>query len=196
MQERRILLIQGHPDPAGGHLCHELAAAYERGARSAGHQVRTIDVAQLEFPLLRSNRDWEEGPVPPSIAAAQQDLLWAQHVVLFFPLWVADMPALLKGFVEQLARPGFAFRRKDDDPFGQNVLEGRSARVVVTMGMPAFVYKFVYHEHALRALEDDVLGFIGFKPVNSTLVGLAEALGPEDLAKWLQELHELGARGE
>ena len=54
MSSRRILLIQGHPDPKGGHLCHALAQAYADGAAEAGHKLRRVEVAQLDFPLLRS----------------------------------------------------------------------------------------------------------------------------------------------
>lgn len=53
---RRIALIQAHPDAAGGHLCHALAQAYADGAARAGHEVRVIDVAHLDFPLLRSRK--------------------------------------------------------------------------------------------------------------------------------------------
>ena len=68
------------------------------------------------------------------MAQAQTDIAWAQHIVLFFPLWLGDMPAMLKGFLEQVARPGFAFTQDAANPFGQKKLTGRSARVVVTMG--------------------------------------------------------------
>ncbi|RYY91067.1 MAG: flavodoxin family protein, partial [Comamonadaceae bacterium] len=98
----RILLVQGHPDAGAPHLCHALAQAYAEGARASGHAVRLLDVAQLDFPLLRSQHAWEREPVPPGLAPAQQDLAWAQHIVLFFPLWLGDMPALLKGFLEQV----------------------------------------------------------------------------------------------
>ena len=47
-------LIQGHPDPRGGHFCHALAGAYADAARQAGHEVRVIDVARLDFALLRN----------------------------------------------------------------------------------------------------------------------------------------------
>jgi putative NADPH-quinone reductase len=56
---KRILLIQGHPDAGARHLCHALADAYAEGARAAGHEVRTVDVAMLEFPVLRSAEEWE-----------------------------------------------------------------------------------------------------------------------------------------
>ena len=51
---KRILLVQGHPDAKGHHLCHALEDAYGDGAVRAGHEVRRIDVAALDFPLLRS----------------------------------------------------------------------------------------------------------------------------------------------
>jgi len=51
---RRITLIQGHPDPAGNHFDHALADAYAAGAARAGHPVRRIEAARLEFPLLRN----------------------------------------------------------------------------------------------------------------------------------------------
>jgi len=50
---RRIAIIQGHPDPRGNRFCHALADAYATGARQGGHQVRSIDVARIQFPLLR-----------------------------------------------------------------------------------------------------------------------------------------------
>ena len=65
MDTRRILIIQGHPDPAGRHFGHALADAYAEGAMAAGHEVRRIEVALLDFPLLRSQADWLKGAVPP-----------------------------------------------------------------------------------------------------------------------------------
>jgi len=195
MPSRRILLIQGHPDPKGSHFCHALAQAYADGAAEAGHKLRRIEVAQLDFPLLRSAEAWEHGALPAMLQPAQDDIEWAQHLLLFFPLWMGDMPALLKGFLEQVARPGFAFKRsRDDKGFGKKGLTGRSARVVVTMGMPAMVYRYYFRAHAVRALERNVLGFVGIAPVHETLVGLVEGISAEDRARWLEKLRALGRK--
>jgi putative NADPH-quinone reductase len=105
---KRIAILQGHPDPAGGHFGHALAEAYERAARAAGHEVRRIDVARLGLPLLRNAQEWEWKPASGPIGDAQQTLAWCQHLVIVFPLWLGDMPAVLKGFFEQVLRPGFA----------------------------------------------------------------------------------------
>jgi len=190
---KHVLVIQGHPDPRGGHLCHALAEAYAEGARAGGHQVRTVDVAQLVFPLLRSAAEWTDGPLPAALKPAQDDIAWAQHLVIFFPLWLGDMPALLKGFLEQVARPGFAFRPGTDNPFAGKALAGRSARIVATMGMPALVYRAYFRAHSIKSLERNILGFVGIAPVHETLVGGVDQLGSAGAAKWQAKLRSLGA---
>ena len=136
---KHILIIQGHPDAGQGHLCNALADAYCKGATAAGHQLQCINVATLDFSLLRSQHEWEQGMLPPGLAQAQAAIKWAEHLVLFFPLWLGDMPALLKGFLEQVARPGFAFARDGNNQPARKGLGGRSARGVGTMGMPATI---------------------------------------------------------
>jgi putative NADPH-quinone reductase len=189
---KRILLLQGHPDGVGHHLCHALARAYEKGAVDAGHDVRQVNIAALDFPLLRSQQEWEHGKLPAALLPAQQDIHWAEHLVLFFPLWLGDMPALVKGFLEQVARPGFAFDYDDKNPFGKKGLTGRSARVVVTMGMPALVYRWFYRAHSVKSLERNILGFVGFSPINETLIGMAGNMKKADAQQWLTKLEKLG----
>lgn len=193
---KRILIVQGHPDATAAHFCHALADSYAEGAREAGHEVRTARVAEIDFPVLRSQKEWEHGALPASLAQAQQDIGWAQHIVLFFPLWLGDMPALLKAFLEQVARPGFAFVYKEGgSPFDSKGLAGRSARVVVTMGMPALVYRWYFRAHSVKSLERNILGFVGISPVDETLVGMVGNLKPEDARKWIAKMRQLGRDG-
>ncbi|HET7525175.1 MAG TPA: NAD(P)H-dependent oxidoreductase [Burkholderiaceae bacterium] len=192
----QVLLIQGHPDPAGGHLCHALAQAYLDGAREGGHEVRAIDIAQLEFPLLRSQHAWVHEPVPATLAPAQEAIRWADHLVLVFPLWMGAMPALLKAFLEQVARPGFALARDASNPMGAKLLKGRSARLVVTMGMPAAVYRYYFRAHSIKALERNILGFVGIAPIEETLIGMVDAMDDKTRAKWFDKLREFGRRAQ
>ena len=194
MDPMRILLIQGHPDALAPHLCHSLSQAYAEGAMVAGHVVRQVDGAAIDFALLRNQHEWELGLLPASLKPAQADIGWAQHIVLFFPLWLGDMPALLKGFLEQVARPGFAFSTEGGNTFGRKGLTGRSARVVVTMGMPALVYRWYFRAHSVKSLERNILGFVGIAPVNETLVGHVEQLGGAGVAKWKARMRVLGAK--
>ena len=192
---KRILIIQGHPDASQPHLCHALEEYYVRGALAAGHEIKRIHVAKLDFPLLRSQQEWEKGALPGSLIEAQQAIKWSEHILFFFPLWLGDMPALLKGFLEQVARPGFAFSGEGKNPFAHKALKGRSARVVVTMGMPAVLYRWFFFAHSIRSLERNILGFVGIKPVKETLIGMAGNMDAAAINKWLDRLEQLGRKG-
>jgi len=192
---KRIAIIQGHPAPSPDHLGHGLAAAYARGADAAGHQTRTIDVAHLEFPLLRTKAEFDHQDPPDPIRRAQETLTDAEHWVIVYPLWLGTTPALLKGFLEQALRPGFAFELSASGR-GQKLLKGRSARIVVTMGMPALAYRFYFRAHGLKNLEHNVLRFAGIRPVRKTLFGLVEARSDRARQRWLSRMERLGFQGD
>ena len=193
---KRIVIIQGHPDASRTHFGHALAQAYADGAAEAGHEVRRIEVAQLDFPLLRSSSQWRDEPVPASLVESQEAIRWAQHLLLLFPLWMGDMPALLKGYMEQVLRPGFAIGHGPVGPATDKALRGRSARVLVTMGMPALVYRCYFGAHSLKSLERNILGMCGVAPVRETLVGMVEGLDADGRAEWLGKLHRLGREAQ
>jgi putative NADPH-quinone reductase len=192
---RRIAIIQGHPDPSASHFCHALADAYEAGARKAGHDVRKITVAALDFPVLRTQEDFLSGAPSPEIGQCQADIAWADHLVLFYPLWLGTMPALLKAFLEQVFRPGFAFE-VGSNPLWAKRLKGKSVRVIITMGMPAFFYRWYFRAHSLKSLERNVLGFCGIGPIRESLVGMVEAKSDVRRKKWLARMAKFGAAGD
>jgi len=95
----KTIVIQGQPDPSGNRLCHALAAAYVECARAVGHKVQYFDAAQLNFPLLRAQEDWQQGitVTPRSLREAQAACAVAQtaKLVLIYPLWLGTLPALV-----------------------------------------------------------------------------------------------------
>ena len=105
---RHILVINGNPDPGSERLSAALASAYADGAEAAGHTVHRINVGGLDFPLLRSAAEFAAQPREPDIIAARGAMLLAQHMVFIYPLWLGGPPALLKAFMEQVARDEFA----------------------------------------------------------------------------------------
>jgi putative NADPH-quinone reductase len=135
---RKILILQGHPDPQGGHFGHALAAAYIEGAGAAGHQTQIIPIATLTFPLLRNRDQLEHEPAPDAIRRVQCVMLAADHVVLFDPVWNGGPPALVRAFLEQTFRPAFTFPdAKAGEARGffsalkqRKALQGKTARIV------------------------------------------------------------------
>ena len=119
-------------------------------AKTAGHAIRVVDIGKTPFPLLRTKDEFEHGAVPAELADAREAIAWADHLVLIYPLWLGEMPAIVKGFLEQVLRPGFAFEvsGKGWSP----KLRGKTARVVVTMGMPAVGLSMVFRRAWLEKL--------------------------------------------
>lgn len=191
---KRILIIDGHPDPAPERLGHALADAYRKGAESSQHEVLVLRVAELEFSLLRTQTDYEKGEPSQAIRQCQSMLDWATHVVILYPLWLGSMPSLLKGLLEQMLRPGFAFSAQRLGRWPVKLQSGKSARIVVTMGMPAWLYRWYFRAHSVRSLQRNILHFIGFRRVRATLIGGVASLSLGQRQSCLQRMRRLGER--
>lgn len=189
----RILIIQGHPDSSRPHLCHALADAYAQGAASAGHDVQTLQVCEAPVTFLRDPEDWKTDLGPDYARAAQAQLLWADHIVMVFPMWMGTMPAMLKGWLEQVARAPFALGNMDKP---ERKLTGRSIRVIMTMGMPPILYRLYYHAPALRLMRKNIFAMIGIKPMRATLFGLIDSASDAKRQRWLRKVRRLGARAK
>ena len=193
---KRIAIIQGHPDAQNRHYGHALAKAYFQSATEAGHELRVIEIARLDFPLLRNKDEFDHGTPPDVIRQAQETIRWAEHLVIFYPLWLGSMPALLKAFLEQTFRPGFALPNLKTESPWKKLLKGKSARIVVTMGMPAFFYRWYFRAHSLKSLERNILGFCGIGPIKESLIGMVEAENGAERDKWLHKMRVLGSKGQ
>lgn len=193
---RRILIVVGHSDPSPERLCRALASAYAYGAERAGHTVRKIDLALLDIPFLRTMQEFEHGAIPDSLEEAAEAVVWAEHFVFVFPLWLGTVPAMLKAFLEQVMRPGtaFAYPAKGEG-FAKSLLRGRSARLVVTMGMPASIYRIWFLSHGIAGMRRGILNFVGISPVRETLLGAVASANEAKRAKWIGQMRALGERG-
>lgn len=190
---KRILVLNGHPDPSADRLCSALATAYIRGARKAGHEVERIDVGQLDFPLIRSAADFKSLDVPPDIAEAQAMVKRADHLVIVHPLWLGTAPALMKAFFEQVFREGYTLAEPEAPLI--SLLSGRSARLIVTMGMPATAFRLLFGAHGVKAFERGVLWITGVRPVRHTFFGGVSDKAAKRIPGWLRKVESLGAAG-
>ncbi|WP_370125633.1 NAD(P)H-dependent oxidoreductase [Sinorhizobium fredii] len=164
-----------------------MADAYVEGASAAGYEVRRMEVAKLEFPLLRTQEDFETGALPPDLKPSQEDMRWASTGSLF-PLWHGTLPAVLKGFLEHIFRPGFAMAYKEGG-FPKRLLAGRSARIVVTMGMPRCFFFAGISARMARSFERSMLSFAGIKPIRESFFGLSFA-DEKKRSHWIDEMRK------
>lgn len=186
----RIAIVVGHPRVDT--FCEALATAYQRGAVEAGHETRLFVLSRMTFDPILHNGFSQPQPLEPDLAAAQAAIGWADHVVIVFPLWFGTLPALLKGFIERIFQEGFAVEGTIREGNYRAKLAGKSARVIMTMGMPAFIFRWYYGAPCLKMLRRNLLGFVGFKPIRATLHGMVEAVSTEQRTGWVAEAEALG----
>lgn len=189
---KRILVILGHP--AANSLCGAMADAYAESATKAGHEVRVIRLGELAFdPILHEGYGRIQA-LEPCLQAAQADILWAQHLVFVYPIWWGALPALLKGFFDRVLLPGFAFKYRDNSPWWDRLLVGRSAHLIVTMDSPPWYYRFINHMPGHHQMKKTILEFCGIKPVTITSFGPVRGSTTETRNKWISKVKTLASR--
>lgn len=194
----KIFILVGHPN-SDVTLSSSFADRYERDALSAGHEVKKLHIANLQFdPILHKGYKAIQ-ELEPDLKLVQDNMKWCDHFVLLYPLWWSSAPSLLKGMIDRMWLPAFAFRFiKGPDgktTMGwQKLLKGRTARVIITLKNLPIVERFMFGNYSAE-LVDAVLRFSGFK-VRLTEIGNAEALSPHQLASWQKRISSLARKGK
>lgn len=188
-----IAIIVGNP--VADSYCGALAEAYKQGAESGGHRVEVLALDRMMFDAVLHEGYRREQALEPDLVTARAALQAADHWVLIFPLWCGDMPALMKGFIERVLQPDLLRVHAGGGKVSWKVFKGKSARIIMTMGMPGWFYRFYYGAHALKLVKRNILQFIGIGPVRSTIYGMVETAGDEKRKEWLREIEALGHQG-
>lgn len=190
---RRILLIDGHPDPRS--FCAALASAYKAGATVAGSEVRELVIRDLRFSPNLNYGYRQRCELEPDLLKAQEWIKWADHLVWVYPVWWAGLPALLKGFLDRTFLPGFAFQKRENSVWWDKLLTGKSARIISTMDQPAWYYWLIYGAPSHRAMKKCTLEFCGITPVRITSIGPVRLSKPDFRDRWLKKIAQLGTKG-
>ena len=187
---KKVLIVLGHPNKES--FCGALAASYREGAAAAGAEVRELNIGDLRFePILRLGYK-EIQELEPDLVAAQESIKWADHIVWVYPIWWGTMPALLKGFLDRTFLPGFAFKYRENSPWWDKYLAGRSARMIVTMDAPPIYDSLMYFGGGRRTMKKAVLEFCGIKRVKVSAVGSVKSSDEAKREKWLAAVDQLG----
>jgi len=87
-------LSKAIPIQAASAFCHALTDAYAEGASIAGHEITRIEVARLDFPILRIQKDFERDQLLETLVEARDAIVLSQHLIIVFPLWHGTMPGI------------------------------------------------------------------------------------------------------
>ncbi|MFZ4463362.1 MAG: NAD(P)H-dependent oxidoreductase [Bacteroidales bacterium] len=187
---KKILIINGHPDKQS--LCNELAMRYKKGAEASGAQCKLINLVDLNFNQNLTSGYKKRTELEPDLLAMQQEITNADHLVFVYPNWWGTYPALLKGFLDRVLLPGFAFKYEGKSPLPKKLLKGKTARLIVTMDTPKWFYWLVRRSPGHNAMKKGVLEFCGISPVKITSFGPVVSSDEAKRKRWILQVEQLG----
>lgn len=181
-----ILIITGHPNRES--LSSHIADVYKTTATSMGAKVKTIHLSELDFdPVLHKGYN-EIQPLEPDLLRVQKEIEEARHVVWVYPMWWVGAPAVLKGFIERVFLPGWAFKYDENAAIPRKLLKGRSSRIIMTMDSPNWWYALAYRRAATHSFKYGILKFSGFNPVKTTTLYGIKEMNSAQLGKALEKV--------
>jgi Putative NADPH-quinone reductase (modulator of drug activity B) len=187
---KNILIINGHPDKESYN--HALQNAYRSGAESAGFSVEEVTLAEISFSPILQYGYRKRTELEPDLLKAWEKMQKADHWVWIYPTWWGGMPAILKGFIERIFLPGFAFEYQEKSPFPKQLLKGKTSEIITTMDTPVWYYKLIYRNAGVSMLKKGVLEFCGVKNRRVTYLAVLKSSTTEKRNEWLSSVKRLG----
>ncbi|WP_185290096.1 NAD(P)H-dependent oxidoreductase [Chryseobacterium lactis] len=189
---KKIAIINGHPNKDSFNF--GVAAAYKEGAAESGAEIKEIVIAKLNFnPNLQFGYQ-KRMELEPDLLNAWEIIQWADHLVWVHPVWWGGFPALMKGFVDRLFLPGFAYKYRENSVWWDKLLKGKTAHIITTLDQPGWYYRLMYGRPSVNQLKKSILGFCGVKTKKVTYIGIVRDSKEDQRRKWLGKVKELGRR--
>lgn len=187
---RKILIINGHPDKESFNFA--LSKSYKLGAEKVGAEIKEINIRELNFSPNLQFGYRKRTELEPDLLDAQDKIKWANHLVWIYPVWWSSVPAIMKGFLDRILLPGFAFNKRKDSLWSDKCLTGKTARLICTLDQPAWYYKWMYRNPSHNAMKKGTMNYIGVKKVRITTIGPIRLSKEEFRIKWLKKVERLG----
>lgn len=185
----KVLVIMAHPRTPS--LNASLAESYVKGAQAAGMDVEQLNLGQMTFDTDVHTLSPTQQTLEPDLEHARQLIEWCDHLTFVFPAWWGTGPACMKGFLDRVLLPGFAFEEKNDGSL-VGLLHGKTAHLITTMDMPPWVYRLIYRAPGHHAMKRATLGFCGIKTTRILSLGPVRDSDAEQRTSWLEESRALG----
>ncbi len=179
----KISIILGHPTP--GSFNHAIATKATETLSAIGHEVIFHDLYAENFdPIMRTAEIPRGAPAPAEIERHSAEIVAADGVVIIHPNWWCQPPAILKGWVDRVLRPGQAYRFEAGRSVG--MLKARTALVITTANNAQENEVAMYGDPLEVFWKKVVFGLCGV-PCERLIFAPVILSTPDQRAQWLQQ---------
>jgi len=181
---KNILIVTAHPSKAG--KTHQIADTYRIESEKVGHTVTVLDLYApenaLPFLSFETLREW---PKSEQQERMKRLMAAADELVFVHPVWWSGAPAILKNWIDTIFEAGFAFRYGAKGKI-EKLLTGKTGKVFVTAGGPAFIYSF-FLSPVRMVWNLGILGFCGVQVTDLQVLGSMNTGTPEERSARLEK---------
>jgi NAD(P)H dehydrogenase (quinone) len=192
----QVSVILAHP--TAGSFNHAIALKAVRALKRNGHEVFFHDLYQEQFdPLLTSVEIPREAPLPPEIKRHCLEIAQAEGIVIIHPNWWGQPPAILKGWVDRVIRPGIAYEFLEEDKgegIPKGLLKARAALVFNSSNTPAEREQSVFGDPLESLWKDCVFGLCGVENVFRKMFCVVVTSSTNERMQWLEEVEDAVCR--
>ena len=200
--DMKTLIVFNHPHE--GSYCTSILHAAEKGLKAGGHPCRIINLDKDGFdPVMRSKdlkafamagKDMDDAllEVDPLVMKYKEDLEWAEHLVMIFPIWWMTSPAMTKGFIDKVIFPAIAYTMEDGRLKSRLPLE--RVTIITTMNTPAEAYRDMFNNALEGSLINGTFKKIGIEDVRWISLNEVRQASDELRKSWLTHIEETFAR--
>lgn len=183
---KNVLIITAHPS-SHGHT-HKIANAYKEASEEKGNTVEILDLYKTEYQLpFFAFENIRELPHIEAREKLQEKIMWANELIFVHPLWWGFTPAIMKNFLDHCLSSGMMYKYVHNRPVG--LLTGRTAKVFITCGGPAYLYYLILMPFRTLWVHF-ILQFCGIKVTYFKLFG-SMSIAPVDEAKFERFLEKV-----
>ena len=190
-----VLVILAHPSP--GSLNHAIAAKAVDVLRAGGHHVVFHDLYAEHFdPVLPAEEIPEDAVVDTVVASHCRELAEAEGIVVVHPNWWGQPPAVLKGWVDRVVRPGVAYRFLDGDSgegVPQGLLRAETALVLHTANTSPRRETAVFGDPLDVLWRNCIFGLCGVRNLFRRTFAVVVTSSAEQRRAWLAEVERMVA---
>ncbi|MGX0876408.1 NAD(P)H dehydrogenase (quinone) [Roseovarius sp. MBR-154] len=187
---RKVFIWVAHPRATS--FCVALADAYQEGATESGATIRRMDLNAMRFDPHFEGYGPETPPLEPDLLAWQENIAWADHLLIVHPYWWGAMPARAKAVLDRALTSGFAFRYHKGSVLWDKLLTGRKADAILTSDTPPWYDTLVYRKPGRRSLRNQVLKFCGIAPRKIVQFGTVKTANEAKRARWIERARGMG----
>lgn len=178
----KTLVIYAHPNHES--LCYGLLKGALDGMESSGTEVRIMDLHQMQFdPVLNFDAENPRREMyrVPELEEHRQNILWAERLVLIYPIYWGRPPAMILGWIDRVFASNFAYS-DNGKSFPEQLLKGKTAVCISTMKGPRFYPLFWLRNAHQILMRRALFGFVGIKKVKFFEFGGVEKKDGRQLA--------------